>query len=116
VTEAECKTTNHLQVYCSTETKKPKTSTTPCATEYIIPGPTVWSGAWPETTAVSVGPAVGPTTHVPWSTWIVNSVVTSAKYTDVASQTILGSQTYTASWSAAYQTPSAVAGAGQGRW
>jgi cellulase len=65
----------------------------------------VWSGAWPETTSVSVGAVTGVTTHVPWSTWIVKSVVTSASYTDVASQTVLGSSAYTATWSAAYVTP-----------
>jgi cellulase len=46
-------------VYCSTETRKPKTSTTPCVTDYVIPGPTVWEGAWPETTSVSVGAVTG---------------------------------------------------------
>jgi len=101
-------------VYCSTETKIAKTSTPPCVTDYVIPGPTVWSGAWPETTSVSVGPASGVTTHVPWSTWIVNSVVTSAMYDDVATQTIVGTSTYSASWSAAYQTPTGHLKAG--RW
>ncbi|KAF2035320.1 endoglucanase B [Setomelanomma holmii] len=96
-------------VYCSTETKKPLTSTTPCVTDYIIPGPTVWSGAWPETTAVSVGPVDGITTHRSWSTWIgTNSVVTSVQYTDVASQTVVGTSVYTASWSSVYATPTAV--------
>ncbi|OAK96061.1 endoglucanase B [Phaeosphaeriaceae sp. SRC1lsM3a] len=99
-------------VYCSTETKKATTSTTPCATEYIIPGPTVWSGAWPETTAVSVGPVSGVTTHVPWSTWIVNSVVTSASYENVATQTVVGTSKYTATWSETYATPTA----GGKRW
>jgi cellulase len=105
--------TPHAQVYCSTETKKPKTSTTPCATEYVIPGPTVWSGAWPETTKVSVGLPTGVTTHVPWSTWIVNSVVTSAVFSDVASQTVVGTSTYTAHWGDVYQTPDVGEG---GRW
>lgn len=100
------------QVYCSTETKKATTSTTPCATEYIIPGPTVWSGAWPETTGVSVGPVIGVTTHVPWSTWIVSSVVTSASYENVASQTVVGTSRYTATWSETYATPTV----GSKRW
>ena len=99
-----------MQVYCSTETKKPKTSTTPCVTDYIIPGPTVWSGAWPETTAVSVGPVTGVTTATAWSTWIgTDSVVTSATFADVKSQTIVGSSKYTASWSDTYATPTATA-------
>ncbi|KAF1839309.1 endoglucanase B [Decorospora gaudefroyi] len=97
-------------IYCSTETRKPKTSTTPCATDYIIPGPTVWSGAWPETTAVSVGPVKGATTATPWSTWIgTDSVVTSVTYRDVRSQTIVGSSVYTPSWSEVYATPTATA-------
>ncbi|OAL48804.1 endoglucanase B [Pyrenochaeta sp. DS3sAY3a] len=100
-------------VYCSTETKKPKTSTTPCVTEYIIPGPTVWSGAWPETTGVSVGPVKGVTTATPWSTWIgTDSVVTKATYTDVKSQTIVETQKYTAAWSETYATPTP----GSPRW
>jgi len=96
------------QVYCSTETAKPKTSTTPCVTNYVIPGPTVWSGAWPETTPISVGPIKGVTTATAWSTWIgTDSVVTSATYSDVKSQTIVGTSKYTASWSDAYATPTA---------
>jgi cellulase len=99
-----------VQVYCSTETKKPKTSTTPCVTDYVIPGPTVWSGAWPETTAVSVGPVTGVTTATAWSTWIgTDSVVTSATFANVKSQTIVGSSKYTASWSDTYATPTATA-------
>jgi len=98
------------QVYCSTETKKPKTSTTPCVTDYVIPGPTVWSGAWAETTAVPVGPVDGVTTATAWSTWIgTDSVVTSATFADVKSQTIVGSSKYTASWSDTYATPTATA-------
>jgi cellulase len=96
-------------IYCSTETKKATTSTTPCATEYTIPGGTVWSGAWPETTALPLEEVSGVTTATPWSTWIVNSVVTSATYTDKASLTVVGSSTYTAKWSAAYQTPAPTA-------
>lgn len=57
---------------------------------------------------MSVGPASGVTTHVPWSTWIVSSVVTSATYANVASQTIVGTSKYTASWSQSYATPTAV--------
>ncbi|KAF2690879.1 lytic polysaccharide monooxygenase [Lentithecium fluviatile CBS 122367] len=91
-------------VYCSTETKK--TRTTPCTTTYPIPGPTVWSGAWAETTAVPLSPVTGGTTATPWSTWIVNSVVTSASYTDKKSITVVGSSTYKAGWSSTYQTPS----------
>ncbi|KAL6707188.1 hypothetical protein ACN47E_004735 [Coniothyrium glycines] len=100
-------------VYCSTETAKPKTSASPCVTDYIIPGPPVWSGAWPATTKVSVGPVVGATTARPWSTWIgANSMVTSATFADAKSQTIVGSQKYTASWSSVYATPTA----GAPRW
>ncbi|KAF1940799.1 endoglucanase B [Clathrospora elynae] len=97
-------------IYCSTETAKPKTSTTPCVTDYIIPGPTVWSGAWPQTTPVSVGPVTGATTATPWSTWIgTDSVVTSVTFVDVKSQTVVGSEKYTATWSEVYETPSATA-------
>ncbi|KAI2479051.1 Glycoside hydrolase family 61 protein [Pyrenophora tritici-repentis] len=97
-------------VYCSTETVKPRSSTTSCVTDYVIPGPTVWSGAWPETTAMSVGPVKGVTTATAWSTWIgTDSMVTSATYSDVKSQTIVGTSKYTASWSKAYATPPATA-------
>ncbi|KAF2848020.1 lytic polysaccharide monooxygenase [Plenodomus tracheiphilus IPT5] len=100
-------------VYCSTQTKKATTSPTPCVTEYMIPGPTVWEGAWPETTVVSIGPIKGLTTATPWSTWIgTDSTLTSVTYADVKSQTIMGSKIYTASWSAVYSTPT---GAGP-RW
>ncbi|KAH9881197.1 hypothetical protein J1614_001692 [Plenodomus biglobosus] len=100
-------------VYCSTETAKPKSSTTPCATDYIIPGPTVWSGAWPETTAVSVGPVKGVTTATPWSTWIgSSSVLTSVVFSDVKSQSVVGSEMYTPTWSAVYSTPTG----GAARW
>lgn len=82
-------------------------------TEYIIPGPTVWSGAWPETTGVSVGPVKGVTTATPWSTWIgTDSVVTKATYVDVKSQTIVETQKYTAAWSETYATPTP----GSPRW
>jgi cellulase len=98
-------------VYCSTETKTYTTPTPSCTTSYIIPGPTVWSGAWVDTTKVNVPPAAAPTTHVPWSTWIVNSVVTSATYVDKAAPTVVGTSVYTASWGTVYETP--VVG---GRW
>ncbi|KAE8822360.1 hypothetical protein HRS9139_10381 [Pyrenophora teres f. teres] len=101
---------SYPRVYCSTETAKPKTSTTPCVTDYVIPGPTVWSGAWPETTSISVGPIKGVTTATAWSTWIgTDSVVTSATYSDVKGQTIAGTWKYTASWSDTYVTPTATA-------
>ncbi|EMD97722.1 glycoside hydrolase family 61 protein [Bipolaris maydis ATCC 48331] len=97
-------------IYCSTETKKPTGSAAPCPTDYVIPGPTVWSGAWPETTAVAVGPIKGVSTATPWSTWIgTNSVVTSATYVDARSQTIVGSSKYTATWSETYASPTATA-------
>jgi cellulase len=56
---------------------------------------------------VDVGAPTGVTTHVPWSTWIVNSVVTSASAGEV-----VGSSRYTPSWSAVYATPTA----GAQRW
>ncbi|KAH7125287.1 endoglucanase B [Dendryphion nanum] len=90
-------------VYCSTETRT--TATVACTTTYQIPGPTVWSGAFAETTDVPLGPVTGETTHVPWSTWIKNSVVTSATYTDKKSLTIVGTKAYEASWSSVYATP-----------
>ncbi|KAH3948519.1 hypothetical protein HBH53_096810 [Parastagonospora nodorum] len=99
-------------VYCSTETRPAKTSTTPCVTDYVIPGPTVWSGAWSSTTSVSVGAPTGVTTHVPWSTWIASSVVTSASFEDVKSQTVVGTSVYQASWSSVYAAPTS----GVGRW
>ncbi|CAI6338396.1 unnamed protein product [Periconia digitata] len=90
-------------VYCSTETKT--RSTGPCTTTYEIPGPSVWSGAWAETTAVSVSPVTDSSTASTWSTWIQNSIVTSATYTDRKTVTVVGTSTYTASWSSTYQTP-----------
>lgn len=92
---------NATQVYCSTET----TRTTSCTTTYPIPGPTVWSGAWAETTSVPRGDITGETSHTPWSTWIKKSVVTSATYTTTKSITVVGTSTYEADWSSTYQTP-----------
>jgi cellulase len=98
-------------VYCSTETKK--TRTTACTTTYPIPGPTVWSGAYAETTAVELEAVTGRTTAEPWSTWMgPNSVVTSASFSDKKSITVLGTSTYTAGWSSTYQTPAPATG----RW
>lgn len=92
-------------VYCSTKTR----TTKPCKTEYDIPGPTVWSGAWKETIAPELGPAVGQTTgQAIWSSWVQRNVVTSADFggaTAVANMKILGSAPYTQTWSTAYQTP-----------
>ncbi|KAF2013686.1 lytic polysaccharide monooxygenase [Aaosphaeria arxii CBS 175.79] len=90
-------------VYCSTNTKT--TKSTSCITTYPIPGPTVWSGAYAETTQVPLAQVTGVTTHPDWSTWIKKSAVTSATYTNKKSLTIVGSQAYTASWSTTYQTP-----------
>ncbi|KAF2262284.1 endoglucanase B [Lojkania enalia] len=90
-------------IYCSTDTKK--TRTTACTTTYPIPGPTVWSGAWAETTGVPLGGVSAPTRATPWSTWIKNSVVTSATFTDTKFLTTMGTSTYEASWSSTYQTP-----------
>lgn len=90
-------------VYCSTETKR--TVSTPCTTTYPIPGPTVWSGAWAETTSVPRGEVKGETTHTPWSTWVKKSVVTSATFVNTKSITVVGTSTYDAKWSSAYQTP-----------
>jgi len=88
------------QVYCSTKT----TTTVPCTTEYIIPGPTVWSGAWPETTDVEVGPTTGATRITAWSSWVQNGVVTSGVY-DGASVKIEGSASYVPSWPTTYEAP-----------
>lgn len=96
-------------VYCSVETRKPRT--TACVTTYPIPGPTVWSGAFAQTTDIPLGPVVGETSHTGWSTWIRNSVVTSATYSDRKSLTVVGSKTYEASWSSVYATPTPAAGA-----
>ncbi|KAF2745575.1 lytic polysaccharide monooxygenase [Sporormia fimetaria CBS 119925] len=90
-------------VYCSTQSWA--STATECPRTYPIPGPTVWSGAWPETTSVSRGPRVGHLGHAPWSTWIVSSVVTSVAYTDQEDMTTLGTSTYEATWSSTYQTP-----------
>ncbi|KAK5651313.1 hypothetical protein OQA88_12609 [Cercophora sp. LCS_1] len=92
-------------VYCSTKTTS---LLAPCTTEYKIPGPTVWSGAWPETTAVSVGPISGPNTATLWSSWIQKSVVTSATFVG-NSPVIVATSTYKASWSANYVAPTQAA-------
>jgi lytic cellulose monooxygenase (C1-hydroxylating) len=99
-------------IYCSTDKKRAATATVPCTTTYPIPGPTVWSGAWPTTTEPSLGEVQSPTTATPWSTWIKSSVVTSATFTDRKSVTVVGTSVYTASWSTAWETPAAVSG----RW
>ncbi|KAF2793566.1 lytic polysaccharide monooxygenase [Melanomma pulvis-pyrius CBS 109.77] len=89
-------------IYCSTQTD----ATAPCAmTTYPIPGPTVWSGAWAETTSAPAGPLIGGTAVPPWSTWIKKSIVTSATFTDKKSITVVGTSTYSAQWSSSYQTP-----------
>ncbi|KAK3342113.1 endoglucanase B [Lasiosphaeria hispida] len=92
-------------VYCSTKTTSLKV---PCTTTYQIPGPTVWSGAWPETTKVELGPVTGATTATLWSSWISKSVVTSATYVGSSPQ-IVATSTYQASWSAKYAAPTPVA-------
>ncbi|KAF2740634.1 endoglucanase B [Polyplosphaeria fusca] len=99
-------------IYCSTDKKRAATATVPCTTTYPIPGPTVWSGAWAETTSVPLGEVSAPTKATPWSTWIKSSVVTSATFTDRKSVTVVGTSTYAAHWSEAYQTPAAASG----RW
>jgi lytic cellulose monooxygenase (C1-hydroxylating) len=92
-------------IYCSTETLTGTSSPAPCPTDYEIPGPTVWSGAWAETTQVPLGDVVGGTTATPWSTWIQKSVVTSATFEDRKDVTVVGTSTYEASWSSVYVTP-----------
>jgi cellulase len=89
-----------------------RTVTTPCTTTYPIPGPSVWSGAYAETTAFTLGPVSGATTVPNWSTWIKTSVVTSATFTDKKSITVVGTSTYEPHWSTTYQTPAA----GTQRW
>ncbi|KAK3695655.1 endoglucanase B [Podospora appendiculata] len=89
-------------IYCSTKT----TVTTPCATTYQIPGPTVWSGAWPETTQVELGPISGVSTATRWSSWISKSIVTTATF-DGNAPKVVATSTYTASWSAKYVAPTA---------
>lgn len=92
-------------VYCSTKTTSLKV---PCTSTYQIPGPTVWSGAWPDTTWVDVGPRSGPATATPWSRWITNSVVTSATIVG-GSAKVIGTSTYQAEWSTTYATPTPAA-------
>ncbi|KAI1459677.1 glycosyl hydrolase family 61-domain-containing protein [Annulohypoxylon moriforme] len=84
-------------VFCSVEDIA---TTAPCPTVYPIPGPTVWSGAWPETTPVKVGSMKGADMATSWDTWIIDSVVTSA-----SAGNVLGSSTYQAQWSTTYHTP-----------
>lgn len=88
------------KVYCSTKT----TVTVPCTTDYEIPGPTVWSGAWDETTDVEVGPTTGAARISEWATWIQEGVVTSGVW-DGESVEVLGTSSYVPSWSTEYQAP-----------
>lgn len=90
------------KVYCSTKTK----TTAPCTTTYVIPGPTVWSGAWAETPEVDVGPVTGLTKPTPWNTWIQKSIVTSGTL-DGQVLKVDGTSVYSASWPAATATPAA---------
>ncbi|SPN99234.1 uncharacterized protein DNG_02271 [Cephalotrichum gorgonifer] len=90
----------HHDVYCSTKT----TTTAPCPTEYVIPGPTVWSGAWEETTDVEVGPSSGPVKISAWETWIQGGVVTSGSY-DGVSVKVSGTSSYVPSWPTTYEAP-----------
>ncbi|KAI2627796.1 glycosyl hydrolase family 61-domain-containing protein [Hypoxylon sp. NC1633] len=87
-------------VYCSTKT----TTTAPCTTTYQIPGPTVWSGAWPDTPSVQLGAMTGVTKATSWNSWIVKSVVTSA-----SAGRVLGTSTYQAQWSTTYHAPTPTA-------
>ncbi|KAK4224913.1 family 61 putative glycoside hydrolase, partial [Podospora fimiseda] len=92
----------HYDIYCSTNTR----ATAPCTTTYQIPGPTVWSGAWPETTQVAVGPIFGEVTAPRWSSWISNSVVSSATFVgNPATPVVTAVSTYSASWSLKYNAP-----------
>ncbi|KAI0886624.1 glycosyl hydrolase family 61-domain-containing protein [Annulohypoxylon maeteangense] len=85
-------------VFCSVEDPLP--TPVPCPTTYQIPGPPVWTGAWPETTQVKVGEMKGPINATSWDTWIIDSVVTSA-----SAGRVLGSATYQQQWSTTYHTP-----------
>ncbi|KAK3331313.1 endoglucanase B [Apodospora peruviana] len=93
-------------VYCSTD--KTRTATAPCTTTYQIPGPTVWSGAWPDTTQVAVGPVSGEVKNTRWNSWITKSVVTTATFVGNTPM-VIATSTYTASWSARYVAPTAAA-------
>ncbi len=75
-----------------------------CITTYQIPGPTVWSGAWTQTTSIALSAPTGPTANTRWSSWIQKSVVTSATFTESSAQ-VLGTSTYQPAWSSEYQTP-----------
>ncbi|KAK4182466.1 family 61 putative glycoside hydrolase [Podospora australis] len=96
----------HYNIYCSTEVA-PKLPCTDAST-YQIPGPTVWSGAWPETTQVPLGPVSGETTATRWSSWIQQSVVTTATFVGT-SPVVVATSTYKASWSATYAAPTPTA-------
>jgi cellulase len=60
---------------------------------------------------VELSPVKGDTTAAPWSTWIQNSVVTSATFSDRKSVTVVGTSVYKAGWSSTYEVPAAT-----GRW
>ena len=70
-------------------------------------GPTVWSGAWSDTTAPSLGAISGDTTVTRWSSWIQRSVVTSATF-DGNQAKVVSTSTYTATWPTTYVAPTAV--------
>ncbi|KAJ9160527.1 Endoglucanase B [Coniochaeta hoffmannii] len=95
-------------IYCSTKTKPTVPCTSSLVGTYPIPGPTVWSGAWPDTTAVELGPVSGETTAPRWSSWVQRSVVTSATFVGNQVQVVTTSA-YSATWSSVYQTPAPTA-------
>ena len=69
-------------------------------------GPTVWSGAWSDTTAVEVGPISGVQKAPRWSSWIQRSIVTTASFVDNSAEVVATSR-YEAAWSTTYATPTA---------
>jgi cellulase len=122
------KLTLSMQVYCSTKTKPTVPCTSSLVGTYPIPGeilsprcvslvsstygifvgPTVWTGAWPDTTAVELGPIVGETTAPRWSSWVQRSVVTSATFEGNQAK-VVATSVYTPTWSSVYTAPTATA-------
>jgi cellulase len=76
---------------------------TPMLTLPIL-GPTVWSGAWAETTEVELGPVSGDTTAPIWSSWIEKSIVTSATIVGNSAK-VVATSSYVATWPTTYVTP-----------
>ncbi|KAG8937210.1 hypothetical protein FRC02_003885 [Tulasnella sp. 418] len=80
--------------------------TSPGAPPYKIPGPTVWSGAYPSPSPPAFGSPKGPLTAERWSSWLKGDTTSVVISSGAAG---LVTRTHIPSWSTTYNTPTAPA-------